>query len=129
MSIVSCELPSIDKTTRTCIIDGVKFRSVVDVIAATCMCNNDTARQRWKYLKDNIDPFVKNTIERTVVHKFKGVGVDVADPETLAAIILELPGKKASQFRKSAACYLYKCFEPDDEFIDLIDNRLADCVP
>ena len=125
MSIVSYEPPVLDiSSSRTCTINGVIHRSVIDVIAAVCDINHENARQKWRHFRDNNDdPNVSNTIENVIVHKFKGYNVDVADAETLASIIVELPGTKATQFRKSAACYLRKCFEPDQDFVNVINDR------
>jgi hypothetical protein len=124
MSIISSEPPILDiSSARTCTINGVIYRSVIDIISATCECNYEAARQKWKYMKDDQDSFAQSIIENVIAQKFKGHNVEVADAETLASIIVELPGKKASQFRKSAACYLRKCFEPDQDFVNVINDR------
>lgn len=112
-----------NNNVRVCRINNVKKISIYDLITAICGSKNvhDTFK---RFSTENPD-----ILEKCSNFKFPGRGQGespVADTEIAMEIILELPGKRAKQYRSAAAKVLLNYMNPSEEFIKTINDRLDD---
>lgn len=109
-------------------VDGEKLVSAVDVISVVLNCTQDAGRKAFKRLQQkvqeagNVD-FLSN---KTIMHRFDGQcgrSSPAVDIQTMLRIIQALPGPAAERFRKGGTTALFKCLQPDQEFVDFISDR------
>ena len=104
---------------RLCEIDGVKHKSILDIITAF---GNEGCQARviWKRMKDNPD-----NVYRYSMHYFPGEksATPVADEETLLQIICKLDSPKAEPVRLAIAQSLLAIWNPMEEFISELKER------
>jgi hypothetical protein len=106
-----------DDGVRHCTIDGVKHWSVLDVIGVIVGSAKYVA---WQRLKEQQE-------WDTASHVFDLQNrreTPVATAPILLDIVFALPGRAASDFRRSGVRCLFNVINPDAEFIEKMKQRL-----
>lgn len=114
-------------TVRFCVIDGVQYLSIRDMIMCVCGKDNKYASDTWMDLSDDkrseVSGFVRN-------FKFHGQGQSEQPVITFVGalkLIMFLPGEAAKKHRTAMADILRRYFAGDVTLLDEIErNQVSD---